>query len=240
MQYESSDQIETREAMGPELPRPSALPFNGPSLPTAPVPPVDFPAQARPLPSAIPARPGCVMAASSVLFFLAASASCRFSEALSNGNLFGAFASFASSVLIFMIALGLFRMYRWAANLVLIYCVAWSVEFVGTQLISVSIINPYMTHPVSKILLFGVMLVMSLVVLMLPAVAFWWFWRRRRDFGRNPMVENWGRPLYILATVIMIAGAVSTLLDTNNTMPEQLEPQMKQLRQMDADMYNVW
>ncbi len=239
MQYESSDQVDTREVVGSEKPAPLALPLTVPSGPVAPMPQV-APHQVRPMPAAIPSRPGCVAAAAAVLFFLSMSSACRFSTALSDANIFGGVASFASSMLLFMTAVGLFRMYRWAVNLVLIYCVVWSGEFLGTQLISLSIINSYMTHPISRVMLFGVMVVLCLIVLILPSFVFWWFWRRRRDFGPHPIVESWGRSLYILALVIMVAGAASTLVDTNSTMPEQLEPQLKQLRQMDAEMYETW
>ncbi len=239
MQYESSDQVDTREVVGPEKPRFSALPLPIPAAPAAPLPQV-APPQAQSLPTAIPARPGCVVAASAVLFFIAMSSACRFSVALSDGELFGALASFASSMLLLSMAGGLFRMYRWAVNLVLIYSVVRIGEMLGALLIWLSLVNPYMTHPVSKIILLGTGLVLALGLLILPCVIFWWFWRRRRDFGAHPLVESWGRSLYVLAAVIMIAGSASALIDTNNTMPEELESELKQLRQMDAQMYETW
>lgn len=240
MQYESSDQIESREVVGPEKPRFSGLPLPIPTTSAAATVPQVVPPQVQPLPTAIPARPGCVAAASAVLFFIAMSSACRFSVALSDGELFGALASFASSMLLLLMAGGLFRTYRWAVNLVLIYSVVRIGEMLGALLIWLSLVNPYMTHPVSKIILLGTGLVLALGLLILPGVVFWWFWRRRRDFGAHPLVENWGRSLYVLAAVIMIAGSASALIDTNNTMPEELESELKQLRQMDAQMYETW
>lgn len=236
MQHEFSDQIDSREGVEASPQRPLAIP----PMPMQPQPLFARPIPPQPLPMAMPARPGCVVAAVAVLFFISTTASCRFMAALGEGDIFSGFANFALSVLLIITALGLFRMFRWAANLVLIYTGVWSAEFLGTQLISLSIINRYMTHPVSKLMVYGVMAVLCGVVLIFPAIVFWWFWRRRRNFYSNPIVESWGRAVYVLAAVIMIAGAAATLIEANNTLPEQLEPQLRQLRQMDSQMHDSW
>lgn len=242
MQYESSDQPDSRQEIRREGLFPIGQSSGGSTSPILPNVSVNsaYPHEAPPLPTALRKRPGCVMMAAAVLFYLGVLLLSQFGEAVTDGDTFSGFASLAMSGLLFVMSIGLLKMYRWAVHLVLIYSIIWFGEFVGRQLIWLSVINSYMTHPITKMMLFGVMAGFCLVVAILPAVVFWWFWRKRLEFAPHALVDSWGRLIYVLAAVIMMASVVSTLVDADSAVLDELEPRLKQLRELDADMYDQW
>jgi hypothetical protein len=242
MNYEYSDQVDMHVVPmarpgPPPLPGQSPFPAMRSPVPAAAYPP----APAAPRSPAEPlVRPGCVAATSALFFFMSTMASWRFIAALSESDAFGVLANASLSFLLVMIAIGLFRRYRWAVHLLLLYCVVWSVEFIGTQLVALSILNPHVNHPVTIVTLWGVWLGVAGAVLLFPAVGFWWFWRKRRYFIALPVVETWGRAVYALALAVMIAGAAQSVLDARRTMPDQLEPQIEQVEDVDRQMQELW
>jgi hypothetical protein len=251
MNYEFSDHVAAQESpettSGRHLVQPSArltetsgsgqsqTVSSGPSGGFAQTPPVPLYRPAAPL-----VRPGCVVATSAVFFFMAMTVSCRLISSLAENDLFGVLANFILGVLLVMASVGLIRMYRWAVNLVLLYCIAWSVEFLGTQLISLSILNQNLTHPMSKAVVYGAWFAVSATVILFPTAIFWWFWRKRRSFVGHPLVESWGRAVYVLAAVVMVAGVVASLISATQTLPDALEPQARDLRQIDRQMDELW
>lgn len=227
----------------PAQPRPTAglsspSPMNGYPFPTPPAIAEPFPAQstyappAQYAPSPSLRRPGCVTITALVFFMMASFSLLGVLGSLLLLDPLGLINNLGTMVIFGMTGLGLWAMYRWGANLTIMFMATSIVQFVVLYIYSIFLIDDYVTSSIGQgYLLFfcgGGLVFVSILL----GVIWWWFARTRRWFLPNNLFPDYERGLYLFAMLIFGLGIVTSVV----MLPDAFEQQRSEFEQFNRDI----
>ena len=242
MLHEPGHQSKRTISLKANAPQSLASPVSS-STPMAQAYPVPEIAQPRPVPKyaqmpqtgAIIKRPGCVTATALVFFVMTITSFFGGLASLLFLDVLGFIGGIGSMFIFGLTGLGLWVMYRWGANLVILFAGASIIQFVLSTVYAMMIIDDYLQNKTAQfMLMLGYTLAQVFFIVILGGI-WWWFAKTRRWFLINnlfPRSEKW---LYWVAIAVFSVRLLSVL----NSVPEQFELQRSQLERFDRDIENI-
>jgi hypothetical protein len=122
-------------------------------------------------------------------------------------------------------------MYRWAARLVMLYCLAGIVKFGLWPLYSIVFVDDYLTNAGLRVLLISILCAISSVLITILGAVYLWYRRTYRYYRINDLFPNWERALYLVAIAVFVFDITITL----RRVPDSFEAQRTTFQQLEKE-----
>lgn len=219
-----------------------------PAPPNMSVPPIapmyPFPGYVQPTPTqpyqqpatdTIIQRPGCITATALLFFVMAMVSSLGALGALVLLDPAALVLNLGTMVVYGLTGFGLWAMYRWGANLVILFCGTTILQFVGMIIYTMFIIDDFVTDGFAQAIFVVVFAgVVGFISLFLGAV-WWWYAKIRRWLLPNNLFPQREKTLYWFALVIFGLGIVAGTA----AVPQAFEEQRAEFEQFNRDIENL-
>ncbi|MCI0713415.1 MAG: hypothetical protein L0154_24880 [Chloroflexi bacterium] len=185
--------------------------------------PSQFPAPPRPQPTAAPSirRPGCVTVTVGVFFLIALFSLLGLLQSMLLLDVVLVVVNAAQIGLALATVYGLMEMYRWGANLVIIFCAGTIFQWILQAVYMSLLIGDYLDSPIAVTSYVIVILIMTFVIIVILGLIMGWFVRVRKWFLPGNLPQKIEHRLYLAAIIFVLLSTVVSL----TVLPEVLENQ---------------
>lgn len=185
--------------------------------------PSQVPAPPRQQPTTAPSirRPGCVTVTVGVFFLIALFSLLGLLQSILLLDVLALVVNAAQIGLALATVYGLMEMYRWGANLVIIFCAGTIFQWILQAVYMSLLIGDYLDSPIAVTSYIIVILIMSFVVIVVLGLIMNWFARVRKWFLPGNLTQKMEHRLYLAAIIFVLFSAIISL----TLLPEVLDNQ---------------